>query len=401
MNKSICVVVTTDFWNDRRVFKQVSSLLKFGYSVTVICSQRPEDSIYESDSNLLIDDNSGNLEVRSVKLTRRDSVNNKLLDKVVNFIWLFSGMMKFVFEINKVKCDLYHLHDIDALFLGGVVAKFKKKKIIFDCHDIFSMIQVKDSVHYKLRSLWGFLERKLPKYSDSVITVASRLKSDLSFRSHVLPENINYIYNTPLLHDLSYSNKIREEHNISSSTCIVLYLGSVNLDRGLGDLINSCMHWNDDIVLAVYGVGHEKAWKKLELLVSELNLTDKVVFGSSVQPSKVKEYLMSSDILTIPNILHSPAYDALPNKFFESIMAGKPFVCNELPEMSSKVRAINCGLVCDRNDPHSYAHAINKLACNPSLRGELGANGRRAAVEAYNWETEEAKLKLIYEGLLE
>lgn len=401
-SKKICMVVTTDFWNDRRVFKEAISVLNLGYSLKLICASRPEDSIFaDSDSQKSVLAQYGNnIEVKHIRLSERKYRDVPILGVLFAVWWVFFGWVKFFREIKRTNCDLYHFHDVDTLAMGFLAARINKTPYVFDCHDIFSGIQIKNSVLYKMRGLWRHLEKRLSKTADKVFTIAQSVEDDLVGRCNVDASKITKIYNAPELYKLDSSNLIRIENGISNEKKIVLYLGSVNPDRGLDVLLKACKKFDDNLVLAIYGFGHRKTWKELEQLVRDYDIGDKVFLGSSVEASKVHRYLQSADFLTIPNVFLSASYDVLPNKFFESMMAGKPFVCNSLPEMSSLVRKYNCGLVCDNENPSSYADALNKLSSDPILSDTLGSNGREVAVSLHNWKTQAEKISYVYKEIL-
>lgn len=401
-SKKVCMVVSTDFWNDRRVFKEATSVLKLGYTLKVICASRPEDSIFApSDFQKLKLEKYGNkLEVKNVILGERKYRNIPVIGIIFALFWVFSGWIKFFLEIKKTKCDLYHFHDIDGLSMGYLAAKINQTPFIFDCHDIFSGIQIKNSILYKMRALWKWLEATLSKRADQVFTIAHSVESDLISRCGVEPNRITKVYNAPELYELTNQDLIRIDNGIPKDKKIVLYLGSVNPDRGLDALLEACKKFDDNLVLAIYGFGHKNTWEDLGKIVEEYDIADKVYLGHSIEASKVHYYLQSADFLTIPNVFLSSSYDVLPNKFFESMMAGKPFVCNFLPEMSSLVQEYQCGVVCDNSNPSSYADALNQLNNDTVLAGRLGCNGRKIAVDIHNWKVQAQKISKIYSELL-
>ena len=97
--------------------------------------------------------------------------------------------------------------------------------------------------------------------------------------------------------------------------------------------------------------------------------------------------------LTVPNFQY-----ALPNKTFEAMMFGLPLITNVALDLVDRV---NCGIKVDYNNSEQIQEAIINLRDNRELRKSLGANGRKAFEEKYNWNTMEKKLYEIYDSLLE
>lgn len=398
------MIVSTDFWHDRRVRKEAKTVLDAGYKLTVIAARRPEDALYKSDKVNEIDSdfNNPNFIFKPVNLTKR-KLRNKNIPIIANFdaaLWALSGWVRFVRVIWKVKPDLYHCHDIDALALALVPSIWNKSLKVYDCHDIFSEIQVKGSMLDRLRPLWKWLEKVFPKYADGVISATNSLAYALEENSSVPEQKIIRVFNVPYLHKFKPQTKIHTEFNLSPEIKIALYLGSVNLDRGLGALLDCVDDFDENIILAIYGPGHKSTWEKLQLRINKLEHPERVYLGSFIPLKDVHNYIMSSDISLIPNILLSSAYDALPNKFFEGLMAGRALVTNKLPEMSAIIEKTKCGIVCDNRNPNSYVNAINQLMSDEALRMKMGEAGRMAAENNYNWSIESKKILSLYRKLL-
>ena len=66
--------------------------------------------------------------------------------------------------------------------------------------------------------------------------------------------------------------------------------------------------------------------------------------------------------------------------------------------MTDIVEKENCGLSVDCNSVDEIRKAILMLKEDPDLCRQLGAKGRRAYEERYNWEIMEKRLLAIYQG---
>ena len=86
---------------------------------------------------------------------------------------------------------------------------------------------------------------------------------------------------------------------------------------------------------------------------------------------------------------------ALPNKFFEYIMAGLALCISDLPEMTNLLRAYNLGTIIARVDPDAIATAINSV--DPKTIDVFKRNSIKAALEL-NWENESQKMMRAYES---
>jgi len=80
---------------------------------------------------------------------------------------------------------------------------------------------------------------------------------------------------------------------------------------------------------------------------------------------------------------------ALPNKFFEYIMAGLALCVTELPEMASIVRRYDLGRLAAGCSAAAFAEAVNGFT--PEAIERYRGNARLAAQEL-NWQRESARL---------
>jgi glycosyltransferase involved in cell wall biosynthesis len=79
--------------------------------------------------------------------------------------------------------------------------------------------------------------------------------------------------------------------------------------------------------------------------------------------------------------------------------AGVPVIASDFPLWNEIIIGNDCGLCVNPMSPDAIARAIDQLAGDPELARKMGANGRRAVVEKYNWSVEEARLLDFYQKI--
>lgn len=128
--------------------------------------------------------------------------------------------------------------------------------------------------------------------------------------------------------------------------------------------------------------------------IAEAGLTSNLIMPGRVSYEEVPAYIAVSRaglILFQPGPMNHLL--AMPHKLFDYMREGVPVVA---PEFSLEVRHIvkesDCGMLVDVTSPQHIAEAILMLVRNPDVAAELGANGRRAVEERYNWQREEQVL---------
>jgi glycosyltransferase involved in cell wall biosynthesis len=64
------------------------------------------------------------------------------------------------------------------------------------------------------------------------------------------------------------------------------------------------------------------------------------------------------------------------------------------------IREADCGILLRSPHPSEIAAAVESLLGNPAEAARLGANGRRAVQERYNWGAALDRLESVYRAVL-
>ncbi len=95
--------------------------------------------------------------------------------------------------------------------------------------------------------------------------------------------------------------------------------------------------------------------------------------------------LARATILTIPHPANDYMDVALPVKLLDSMAAGRPLVVTPRRETVAIVERAQSGLVTRGDAPADLADAFSQLLGDEALAHRLGAAGRKAAVEQFDW----------------
>ena len=113
---------------------------------------------------------------------------------------------------------------------------------------------------------------------------------------------------------------------------------------------------------------------------------DEAITRVKILPAQPREripaLLSAADVAIISLGMAIPG--AVPSKIYEAMAASLPILLIAAGEPCERVARANCGIAVPPGDPDALRVAFQRLIENPSLRGELGANGRRAAETVYD-----------------
>jgi glycosyltransferase involved in cell wall biosynthesis len=140
--------------------------------------------------------------------------------------------------------------------------------------------------------------------------------------------------------------------------------------------------------------------EKLQKIVSDLKLEERVKFIGKVPFEKLLQYTRHADLgLTLDKDTNVNYRYSLPNKLFDYIHAGVPVLASDLIEIKKIINKYNVGDCINNHDPQHIADKINHILGNESTLIMWKKNCKIAA-ENLNWELEEKQLIGVYEKFI-
>jgi glycosyltransferase involved in cell wall biosynthesis len=374
MANSIAIISDSGIQYDGRVQRIVKSFVKKDFYVDLFIPN------YKYDFSFLFDN-------ERVNIISYDTNPTKL--NVNLFFWKkYENCIQKVLDQNKRYSYIY-VNDYPLLSAGVELKKRIKTKLIYDTHEIYIetinqffpttknkrfygtiLIEVNKFIHFQR-------EKRLIKEVDSVLTVCNSFKDYFYEKYGVV---CDVIKNCPLeVPSFERSNIIREKLNLKKEDKILLYQGMFTEGRGLQKLVKSARYFHHSIHLVLLGGG--PIIGKLKEYAKE---SSNIHFIPLIPNNEVINYISSADmgILLIEKLNKSKEL-TLPNKVFDYMAGGIPFITNNLPEASSIAMKHNCGYVIDDETPELVASSINKILFEDNYT--KAENSKKALVENYIW----------------
>ena len=119
-----------------------------------------------------------------------------------------------------------------------------------------------------------------------------------------------------------------------------------------------------------------------------------------VPPELVEAYAASAAVGVSPIVPSCLNYRySLPNKLFQYMAAGIPVVASAFRQVREIVEGSGAGIVVDTTRPDAIARGIRTVLADPAEAAAMGARGKEAVVDRFNWEASAIVLRDVYERL--
>jgi glycosyltransferase involved in cell wall biosynthesis len=125
-------------------------------------------------------------------------------------------------------------------------------------------------------------------------------------------------------------------------------------------------------------VGEGPEWPRLQRLVHELRLDDRVVFLGPLSELEVRNEYENADIFALPcRKLPNGDQDGLPNVILEAMAHGIPVASTRLDGIAEAIVDGESGLLAEQDDPAGLAENLGRLIESTDLRSQVGEAGRK------------------------
>jgi glycosyltransferase involved in cell wall biosynthesis len=362
----ITVLVSNDLQHDQRVAKVCGTLHNMGGDITLVGRRMPNSPDYTGPYRAVrfrLPFHSGALFYASLNLRL--------------FIYLLF-----------TKVDILVANDLDTLLPAFLIAKLRRKKLVYDSHEYFTEAEGLTGRNFQ-KSVWLRIEKWIFPRLQHVITVNESIAAIYRNLYHV---PVDVVRNVPLLRTTPWEKSSRADLNLPAHETIVLLQGAyIDPDRGGMELVEA-FRLLPDCVLLVIGAGRDYA--NMQRKAAELGLSN-VRFLGRLPFAELMRYTSVADIgVSLDKPLHLNYTLSLPNKLFDYIHAGIPVLVSDLPELRKVVERYGLGLITSEVSPSQIAACIQQMK-NPERQKIWRMNTERAKNEL-NWQQESQVIQKIY-----
>ncbi len=267
--------------------------------------------------------------------------------------------------IKAVKPDIVLTFTIKPNIYGGIASNKNKVPFIANITGMGSALHTSGLVQKVTLLLykWSFKKVKHVYFQNSDDKLFFN-KNNIKVNNDLLPgSGVNL-------------NKFKPLEYPKNTKLIITYLGRIMHDKGIGELLESIKHLEDDrILIRIIGDFEEKIYKdKIEKLVSE----EKLIYISRV--NNVIPLIKESDAIINPSY-----HEGMSNVLLEAAASARPVLASNIPGCKETFDEGISGISFEPKNVDSLVEAINKFSSlSYEKRKKMGLKGREKVEKEFD-----------------
>lgn len=277
------------------------------------------------------------------------------------------------------RCRLVVSIDLDTLAACYIASRITGKQLLWDSHEYFPEVpEIADKPAVKW--VWNKVQDIFVPHLNHCVTVCQSI-ADIFFQRY--GKQFHVIRNAPL------STRATDHQAIPSqyprNTFTILYLGAVNIGRGVEETIQALTQLPDCRLLVV---GEGDVYQQCISLAQSTGVADRVIFTGRKPFNQLAPYMHQADLgICLFRNLSLNYYYCLPNRLFDFIQAGLPLMAVDFPEISRIVKGYNVGITMPEISVQGIVDAVRYAQSHPDEVAIWKKNMQTAAQELI-WEND-------------
>jgi glycosyltransferase involved in cell wall biosynthesis len=273
--------------------------------------------------------------------------------------------------------------------ISGVLAsRLRRTPFVFELQDLWPAVPIGMGFLTGRREIKTaeWLERNLYRAARRIVVCSEEVRDVLvergvPARKIVLIPNVSDVEHfSPEVADPAF----RRQHGLDGKF-VAVYAGAMGVTNGIDQLVDAAVALReageDGVSIVAAGNGTEK--ERIERRVSELEL-DNLIVLPDIPREEIPLLLGAADVTLTAFAPYPVLQTNSPNKFFDSLAAGKPAIVNLDGWLRRLAEEKRVGAYVPAGDGKALAETLAGLAGKPELVREMGRNARALAEQEFS-----------------
>lgn len=377
MNNTIVFLRSNPVNPDSRVEKEVYSLKKSKYNVMIIGWDREDNYKVKKD---ILNVSGQEIEIFRIGIRASYGEGKKNLIPFIKFQFFILKWLVF----NRKKYEIIHACDFDTAFTANFSRIFTKKKLVFDIFDYLST-----DANNLPKKILKKMEDNIINKATAVIICTEKRKEQIRGTK---PHNLTIIHNTPHI-DIKNINNNCFVFN-QKNTIKIAYVGILQDFRLLLEMAEVIAK-NAEYELHIGGFGkYHNYMQEMSVKYDNIYYYGKLTYEQTLSLENQCDIMVAIYDPNIGNHIY-----AAPNKFYESLMLGKPLIMVKNTGMSDVIEKNHIG-VCIEYSAQSFETGLQEIVKVKNQWVNMSNKMKEIYREEYSWNVMEDRLIKLYRKIL-
>jgi glycosyltransferase involved in cell wall biosynthesis len=279
-----------------------------------------------------------------------------------------------------------------TIAIPAVFASWRSRApMVFEVRDLWPAVPIAIGVIKSPVAKWGAiqLERFAYRHATRIVALAPGMRNEIVATGYPI-ERIAVISNgcdLDAFSDTIPAQRLRQSHSWLGSRPLLVFTGTFGLVNGMAYLVrlaDAVYRIDPEVRIAAVGSGRE--YDQTRQLAVDLDVLGRNFFLLGKQPKKVAvAWTVAADmtiaLFTGPEIVWR---DAVQNKFFDSLAAGKPVASNFSGWQSKLAVDAGAGLILSASSVESAAREVVRALRDRRWLEVAGRTARELAVNCFD-----------------
>jgi phosphatidyl-myo-inositol dimannoside synthase len=318
----------------------------------------------------------------------------KLVNKYIRPRWL-PALWQLYKKIHHSSFIIHHSHVIVGQILPlGIVTYHLSKIFKFKYSVILHGLDFSLATKTKRKRQ---LTEKILQKAEKIICANSYtakqvkdLKTDLAEKITVINPGVEPLF----IRNPARVEELKEKYNLKGKT-VLFSLGRLVARKGFDSVIKAMpeiVKNNPEVFYVISGGGPEEGnLKELAAAMPE-EVKNKIIILGQISTPDRWAWLELCDIFIMTSRNINGDLEGFGTVYLEANLAGKPVIAGDSGGVRDAVLNNVNGLLINPENIREISAAVIKLAANPSLRNELGEQGKRRTVENFSTKKQTEKI---------
>ena len=375
----IVLIRATEVMPDPPVEKMANTLISHGHSVTILAWDRSNTYAERGSIKKLANSET---EIVHFGIPAKYSGGNK-----ANFKGLLLFQMRIIRWLfrHRREYDAVHAFDFDTGFASMICCKLLRKKLIYHVLDYYAEGHILPG--RLLNSIIEFFEIRVINSANATVICTEKRKEQIRKAS---PRKLYVIHNTP---DSVQQMDTSFQVNGCTGKLKLVYVGVLSRMRLLKETVEVVSKM-DDVEMHIGGFGEYEDWmQKAAEQYSNVFFYGKLQYSETLALEKQCDIMMAVYDPSIRNHKY-----AAPNKFYESIMLGKPIIMAYDTGHDDIITKNDIGILTEYSES-GIRDAIYALEKRRNEWNDMGKRAMNLYNSNYSWTIMTERIEEMYRNL--